>query len=301
MFPDERRRPVLAPLVPVDAPGLLAAVLLEGRDERVRGVVVDDVQPIVVQDGRGSGPHLECRVVSLQLARPYHFAAHVEGGKLADGAEIDVDPAPVGHRRLRRETVLQVALARRCRSVQLSLPPDRAGVEVERVEHPAVLVLRRFRSVLHPRVVEPLDRLRLVSRADGGSDEDQVARHDRRTPGKPRDVGLPDDVFRLGPVLRQLRIVRHDASRRPPELKPVLLRGGGRRNQQQASQQRRDQGGCGTAHRSPSLVRSGCETFVVPRLHASRSVCQERVIRGIIGGTTARFTRRFGCETDLPY
>ena len=254
VLPDERRRPVLALLVALDLPHLLAGVLVEGGEERAGGVVVDDVQPVVVEDRRRGGPHLQQRVVDVELPGPDGLAAHVERGDLADGPEVDVHAPPVGDRRLRREAVLQMPLAGRRRAVELALPPGAAGVEVDGIEQPAMRVQRGLRPVLHARVVQTLDRLGLVAGADRGGQEDVVARDHRRAPGQSRNIDGPDDVIGLAPVLRQIRIVGDDARGRSPELQPVFLpRGRGSGDQQRAYRDDDD-----PVHRfSPSTLRPG--------------------------------------------
>ena len=237
VLPDERRRPVLALLVALDLPDLLAGVLVEGGEERTGGVVVDDVQPVVVENRRRGGPHLQQGVVDVELPGPDGLAAHVERRDLADGPEVDVDAPPVGDRRLGREAVLQVPLAGRRRAVELALPERPSAAEVDGVEHPAVFVQGGLRPVLHARVVEPLDRLRLVPGADRGGHEHAVPGNHRRAPRQPRNVDRPDDVLGLAPALRQIRVIGDDARGRPPELQPVLLsRGRGARGNQQHAQ-----------------------------------------------------------------
>ena len=76
-------------------------------------------------------------------------------------------------------------LARRRSAVELALPEGPSAVEVDGVEHPAMLVQRSLRPVLHARVVESLDRRRLLPCSDRGGHEHAVARDDRRTPRQP--------------------------------------------------------------------------------------------------------------------
>ena len=112
-------------------------------------------------------------------------------------------------------------LARRRSAVELALPEGPSAVEVDGVEHPAMLVQRSLRPVLHARVVESLDRRRLLPCSDRGGHEHAVARDDRRTPRQPWNIDGPDDVLGLAPALRQVRIIGNDARGRPPELQPV--------------------------------------------------------------------------------
>ena len=206
---------------------LPSRVLVVGGDERPGRVVVDDVEPVAVQDWRRPGAHLERRVVGVDLVEPDLLAAQIECGDLPDGSEVDVDATAVGDRRLGGEAVLQVALPRRRRAEELTLPADAPGMEVDVVEHPAVLVRRGFGPVLHPRVVQPLDRIGLVAGADRRGHEDVIAGNHRRAPGEPRYVGRPDDVLGLAPDLRQARIVGDDSRRGTPKLQPLVLSGGG--------------------------------------------------------------------------
>ena len=128
-------------------------------------------------------------------------------------------------------------LARRRSAVELALPEGPSAVEVDGIEHPAMLVQRSLRPVLHARVVESLDRRRLLPCSDRGGHEHAVARDDRRTPRQPWNIDGPDDVLGLAPALRQVRIIGNDARGRPPELQPVFLsRGRGTRNDQQRAQ-----------------------------------------------------------------
>ena len=81
----------------------------------------------------------------------------------ADAAEVGVDAFAVGHRRLGREAVLDVALHLRHAARQLVLPLDLAGVEIDVVNHPPVLAGRARAPVLVAGVVQPFDGLRLCA------------------------------------------------------------------------------------------------------------------------------------------
>src|SRR5206468_3670273 len=123
VLPYERRGPVVG-LVPIDPPQLAAALPVERHDEGLVRVVVDDIQPVLVEDRRGASSELVAAVERAELTCPYRLAAQVERGDETDGAEVDVDALAVCHRRFRRKTVLDVPRSRRQRASQLPLPAN---------------------------------------------------------------------------------------------------------------------------------------------------------------------------------
>ena len=109
VLPDERRRPVLD-LFALDAPELLAGLLVERDDERLGGVVVDDDEAILVERGRRRRAEGLPAVERRQLLGPDRLAVEIERGHDAGAAEVHVDAFAVGDRRFRREAVLEVPL-----------------------------------------------------------------------------------------------------------------------------------------------------------------------------------------------
>ena len=184
-LPDERCRPV-GLLVTSDPPQFVARPGIVRSHERLRVVVVHDVQPAIVQRrGRGSAPAHAHRQ-HVHRPGPGDIPREVERIK-ARVAEIHVHALAVGDRRFRRHRVLVVdRLCGRGRA-QHALPPRLAGVGIDVVHDPAVFggravdVLagarspKRARDVLRRRA-ERLDRPGAVDRRN---DEHVVAPDDR--------------------------------------------------------------------------------------------------------------------------
>ena len=256
VFPDERCRPGLAALLPVDPPDLLAGRGVERGEKRLGRVVVQDKEPVVVERGGRRGRHRLHRVERPGILGPQDLAVEIERHDHADGTEIHVDPFAVGDRCLRRVAVLEVPRDCGHRAVQLSRPPDRPGLEVDIVDHPAVLAAGGHRTVMLARVVEPRYGLDLViGGADGGGDEDVVVPDDRRAPAQPGDVDLPGDVVGLAPGVRQRGVVSDVARVHPSKPRPLLCRTiGGDRQQQR---HHKDGDYRDASHRSPPFRDGG--------------------------------------------
>ena len=84
---------------------------------------------------------------------------------------------------------------RRRAAVQLALPADLAGLEVEVVDHPALRPPTALTWSCSDRR-GPGDRRRLLAGADRRRQEDVIVPDDRRAPAEAGNVGLPHDVLR---------------------------------------------------------------------------------------------------------
>ena len=202
---------------------------------------------------RRRGAPAGARRIGADGVRPYRRAVHVEGED-ADVAEVGVDPLAIGDRRLGGKAVLEVPRALRRAAMDLALPADFSGVDIEAVDHPAVLARRR----VHPSSVE-IDagaRLLLLGQRDHGRDEDPVAPDDRRAPAESGDVGLPGHVLGLAPAIRKARIFGHAGGVGPAELLPLirsLIRSQGRREKENPQLERHL-----SPARRPETFAAGC-------------------------------------------
>ena len=258
VLPDEWSRPGVPGLVALDPPHVLAGRGVERGQERLRGVVVEDVEPAVVQRRRRRGGHRLHGVERPDVAAPDLLALEVEGRHQPDGPEVDVDALAVGDRGLRGVAVLEVPGDLGHRAMELARPPHRPRLEVDVVHQPPVLAVGRDRPVVLAGVVEAGNRLHLVvGRAHRGGDEDVVPPDDRRAPAQPREIDLPGDVLGLAPAVGQGGVVGHVAGAQPTELRPVLggrVRGGG---QQHADAENADQDALHRVAPSPPMVALG--------------------------------------------
>src|SRR5262249_44322863 len=93
-LPDKRRCPV-ALLVPGNAPKVLACPLVESGQEGVVLVVVDDIEAVAVQDGRGARAPAHARLLARPGALPEFLALEVIAVQ-AKVAEVGVDALAVG-------------------------------------------------------------------------------------------------------------------------------------------------------------------------------------------------------------
>src|SRR5262245_2740882 len=119
-------------------------------------------------------------------------------------------------------------LRKRC--LNLALPPDPAGPDIDVIERPAVLVSRLGDvSAAHRPAKRPCEvgdygirRLTGSLRIHGCHDKDVIVPHDGRAPTAAGNVDAPGDVLRRRPGIGQPWIVRRDAGLGSTELLPVL-------------------------------------------------------------------------------
>ena len=197
--------------------------LSKNRHEGLGRVVVDDVQAIVVEDGRSGHTESQHGLERANVFGPDDLATHRESADESDAAEIHIYALAVGDRRFRREAVLEVFFDRGRRAVQLTLPDNFSRIEVDGVDHPSMLCQGSTRAVVVARVVKPSDGRFLFARADGRSDEDVVVPHDRRAPAQTGYVDLPGDVLGSAPGVGQRRIVGNGAGIRAAKASPTSL------------------------------------------------------------------------------
>ena len=231
VLPHVGRGPV-ALLVPIHAPHLLAAALVQGQEVRLLFVVIDQVQPVAMQHGRGGGAPAGPHGVRRQRLRPHRAAFHVEA-EHAHVPEAGVHPLAVRDRRLRGVAVLGVDRTRRRRLMHQPFPEHFAGEQVQAQHFPLVFRGGRLRA-LAAAIKSFLRQLRIVL-AHHGRKEHAVAPGNGRRPAPSRNRRLPGDVLRGGPAIRQVGVgrtspaspARGTAARRHPT--PTWPRGLARR------------------------------------------------------------------------
>ena len=161
-----------------NSPNLFACRLVEDHHEGLRRVVVDDVEAIVMEGGRGGHPESLRGIERANFLGPDDLSAHRESADESDAAKIYVDALAIGDRCFRCKAVLEVFFDRGRCAVQLALPDNFSRIEVDGVDHPSMLCQGSTRAVVVARVVKPPDGRLLFARADGRSDEDVVVPHD---------------------------------------------------------------------------------------------------------------------------
>src|SRR5262249_12046839 len=128
-----------------DAPDLLPRRPVQGDHERSRFVVVDDVQAVLVEDGRGPGAPVAAHRVTVPALLPKRLAVH-RVAEDADIGEVNVDPFAVGDWRLGSVRVAGMTRLGGHSLVRLALPDDLARIEVEAIGHPPVRVGRPHKT-----------------------------------------------------------------------------------------------------------------------------------------------------------
>ena len=133
--------------------------------------------------------------------------------------------------------------------VQLALPADLAGLEVDVVDHPAVLGRRLGLAVLVAGIVQALDRAAApVPALIADGEEDVIAPDDGRAPAHARGSAVfQHDVLGLAPGVGQRRIVGGDARVRTAKPGPVIGRS------RDVQRQQRHHGGGKTRDRPTKL------------------------------------------------
>src|SRR5262249_17076225 len=133
-------------------------------------------------------------------------------------------PLPIRYRSFGCVTILQVA-RRRLAAMDFALPQQLSGFPIDRVQHPAMLVLGSGLAIAAE--IETLLGSFLLPAGDDGREVDSVVRDPRRRPAASGDWSLPDDVLRGAPGLRKVRAFDHPRGR-SSELSPRLVgRGNG--------------------------------------------------------------------------
>ena len=133
--------------------------------------------------------------------------------------------------------------------MELTLPADLTGREVDVVNHPAVVRLGANVVVL---VIQAGYRRFLLTGADRRCEEHVVVPDYRRAPAQTWDGGLPHNVLRLAPRVWQRGIVGNGSCVRTSELGPLII---GRQRTRQCEQRQTDGQDRGTIHRVSSVFK----------------------------------------------
>src|SRR5580704_12748241 len=97
VFPDEWSSPAFV-FFARHSPQFFAGFLVERGEEGLRGVVVDDVQTVLVQRGRGAGAVLAAAVQSADIPGPDGLAVEIQRREQSDGSEVNVYALAIGDR-----------------------------------------------------------------------------------------------------------------------------------------------------------------------------------------------------------
>src|SRR5262245_3232052 len=102
-----------------------------------------------------------------------------------------------------------------------ALPANVAGFEVYGLDHTVMLM---FRCATFAAEVQPSRWLFAFNCRDYRGHKDRLTPYNRRPPADAGNVGLPDDIFVLTPMVRQIRVIACHARRtRAAKLRPVAL------------------------------------------------------------------------------
>ena len=116
--------------VAIRAPDLLAGFLIECRDELLFLVVIDDDDQVVDWAGEEAVP--KSRMVGKFSSGVFQtFLPSKIVGEEAKIGDVDVDASAVGDGGFRTETILAMTAAGRVAGVELALPVDLAGIEID--------------------------------------------------------------------------------------------------------------------------------------------------------------------------
>src|SRR5262245_57049004 len=140
VFPNVRRRPVCS-LFTLDPPDLIAGLLVQGDHERLGIVVIYYIDSILVEHRRCGGSPAVTSHEGSPLLRPDQFAIHIKTEQ-PNVAEIRIDALAISNRSLRSIAVLEMSRAFWCAFLDLLLPLDLSGFEVDAVDHPLMSVSR---------------------------------------------------------------------------------------------------------------------------------------------------------------
>src|ERR1044072_8118607 len=105
----------------IGAPGLFSCLLVEGRDELLLLVVVDNHQEVSRQRRRATRAEFQINWIGFERRVADLSALQVKCPQ-AEICHVGVNEFPVGYRTFRREAVLTVTPTRRLSGVKLFLP-----------------------------------------------------------------------------------------------------------------------------------------------------------------------------------